>query len=105
MIAVLPYGSEVIIYGNLTGGDEIMINPGHLIGNDVKVSGFYLGAHARQNGLLKNMINLMQVGRLMKGEMKINISEKYPLSGINEAIESYLANMSAGKVLLIMGQD
>ena len=103
MAGVLPPGSEVVIYGNLSAADEIMINPRNLIGNGLKISGFYLGAYLKQNGLLKNMLNVIKVGNLMKGEMKIRISEKYPLSEINKAIDSYLANMTAGKVLLMMG--
>lgn len=102
MIDVLPYGSSVIIYGNLTGEEHIMINPRCLIDNNIKISGFYLGNRAKENGLVKNMMNLREVNRLMSSDMKIKIGGRYPLERGQEAVEAYLSNMSAGKVLLVM---
>jgi NADPH2:quinone reductase len=101
IIDVLPYGSELIIYGNLTGEEEIMVKPINLISDNVHISGFFLGNSIRERGLVKNMLDLLQVRRLMKNDLKIKIRDKYPLEKVNEAIESYLANMSAGKVLLV----
>jgi hypothetical protein len=51
------------------------------------------------------MLSLFEVRRLMKSDMKINIRERFPLAEVARAVDSYVANMSAGKVLLIMGQD
>ena len=101
IIGVLSEGSRVIIYGNLTGVDFIIINPRDLIDRDITISGFYLGGQAKKNGILKNMVRLVEVGRLMSSYLKINIREKYPLPMAQEALESYLGNMSAGKVLLV----
>jgi NADPH2:quinone reductase len=101
MIDVLPYGSSVIIYGNLSGEEQIMINPRSLIDKDIKISGFYLGDRAKKNGLLKNMMNLREVSRLMSKDLKIRIQGRFPLSKAQEAVDTYLGNMSAGKVLII----
>ena len=102
IIDALPSGSSVIIYGNLSGEEHIMINPRCLIDNDIKISGFYLGRRAKKNGLLKNMMNLREVGRLMSSDMKIKIRGRFPLDRAQEAVDTYLGNMSAGKVLLVM---
>ena len=102
MIEVLPAGSSVIIYGNLSGEEQIMINPRSLIDNDIKISGFFLGSRAKENGLLKNVMNLREVTRLMSSDLKINIQGRFPLEKAQEAIDTYLGNMSAGKVLLVM---
>jgi len=48
MCDVLPSGSLVIIYGNLSGEDQIMFKPRTLIANSLKISGFYLGARQRR---------------------------------------------------------
>ena len=101
IIDVLPYGSEVIIYGNLSGEEEIMVKPVNLISNDIHISGFYLGNSTRERGLIRNILDLNQVRRLMKNDLKINIRNKYPLDKVNEAIESYVTKMSSGKVLLV----
>jgi NADPH2:quinone reductase len=102
MIGVLPSGSSVIIYGNLSGEEQIMINPRSLIDNNIKISGFYLGNRAKENSLFKNMMNLREVSRLMGNDLKIKIQGRFPLSRTQEAVDTYLANMSAGKVLLVM---
>ena len=79
-----------------------MVNPRSLIDNDIKISGFYLDNRAKENGLLKNMMNLIEVRRLMNDELKIKILGRFPLSRAQEAVDTYLGNMSAGKVLFIM---
>jgi len=101
MCDVLPYGSMIIIYGNLSGEEQILIKPGVLITNNLTVSGFYLGNRAKENGLFRNMMNLRKVSALMAGDMKIRIQGRFPLDDVQEAVDSYLENMSAGKVLLI----
>jgi len=100
MIEVLPKDSSVIIYGNLTGEAEILINPRSLISNNIKVNGFFLGNSSKENGMLKNMLNLLRVRRLMTDGMTITIRECYSLDRVQEAVDSYMSDMSSGKVLL-----
>ncbi len=101
IIDVLPPGSTVIIYGNISGEPRIMINPRRLIDNNIKISGFFLGQQAKENGLLKNIINLIKVRSLMSNELKIKIQRRFNLADAQEAVDTYLDNMSGGKVLLI----
>ncbi|HKK42712.1 MAG TPA: zinc-binding dehydrogenase, partial [Bacteroidales bacterium] len=101
MAEVLPAGSSVIIYGNLSGAEEISVNPRCLIDSDIKISGFFLGSKASENGLIKNMISLLKVGHLMQKDLKIQIRQKFPLENAQEAVSSYMADMSAGKMLLV----
>lgn len=102
MIEVLPSGSSVVIYGNLSMEEHIMINPRKLIDNDIRLSGFYLGGRTIENGPLKNLMNQREVSRLMSNEMRIKIHARFPLERVQEAVNTYLADMSAGKVLLVM---
>ncbi len=104
MIDALPDSSSVIIYGNLTRTDSIRINPGSIIGRDIRISGFYLGRQTNKNGFFKNIINLLKVSLLMKSQLKITVSATYPLAGVREAVDAYLSNMSAGKVILLPGE-
>lgn len=101
MIEVLPGDSSVIIYGNLSGEEHIMVNPMSLIANNITISGFYLANQAKENGLFKNMLYLREVSRLMSTDLKIKIQGRFPLVRAQEAVDIYLNNMSAGKVLLI----
>jgi NADPH2:quinone reductase len=103
IIEVLPSGSSVIIYGNLSGEEQININPRSLIDNDITLSGFYLGARSKENGLVKNMQNLMAVSKLMSTDLTIKIQNRFPLNKAQEAVDTYLGNMTAGKVILVAG--
>jgi NADPH:quinone reductase-like Zn-dependent oxidoreductase len=104
IIEVLPRDSSVIIYGNLSGEPQILINPRSLIDNNIQISGFYLGQRAKMNGLLKNMINLIKVRSLMSRDLKIKIQNRFQLAKAQEAVDTYLNNMSGGKVILIPGE-
>jgi NADPH:quinone reductase len=101
MIDALPDGSSVIIYGNLSGEEQIMVNPRTLIDKGIKISGFFLGNRSKENGLFKNMMNLREVRSLMSSDLRIKIQGTYPLTSAQEAVDTYLNNMSAGKVLLV----
>jgi NADPH:quinone reductase-like Zn-dependent oxidoreductase len=103
IIEALPYGSSVIIYGNLSLAEEIMINPRSLIDNNISISGFYLGSRSKENGMVRNLLNLREVSRLMSTDMKIKIQNSFPLIKAQEAVDKYLGNMTAGKVLLVPG--
>jgi NADPH:quinone reductase-like Zn-dependent oxidoreductase len=103
MIEVLPAGSSVIIYGNLSGEQQIMINPRSLIDNNINISGFFLGQRAKENGMFKNMMHLIEVRGLMKKNLTITVQGRYPLKSAQEAVDIYLEKMSEGKVLLIPG--
>lgn len=103
MIEALPYGSSVVIYGNLSLAQEVEINPRSLIDNNIKITGFFLGSRSKENGMVKNLFNLMEVSRLMSTDMKIKIGNRFPLIKAQEAVDSYLGNMTGGKVLLMMG--
>jgi NADPH2:quinone reductase len=101
MIGALPKNSSVIIYGNLTGAEQISVNPRTLIDNNIKISGFFLGSRSQENGIIKNMMNLLEVRKLMSSDLKINVQARFPLDRVQEAVDTYLNNMSAGKVLLV----
>ncbi len=102
MCDVLPFGSRIIIYGNLSQEEQIHFKPRTLISNNITISGFYLASRASENGILKNMMNLRQVNSLLANDLNITIQARFPISEAQKAVETYLANMSAGKVLLVI---
>jgi NADPH2:quinone reductase len=101
LIEALPYGSTVVIYGSLSEDEYVSFSPRNLLANDIRIKGFYLGNTTREAGIVKNILNLIRVRQLMASDMKINVQNRFPLENVNEAISTYLNNMSAGKVLLI----
>jgi len=105
MIEVLPANSSVVIYGNMhgnqTGENQLPINPGSLIGNNICISGFFLANYVKGNSILKVGMNMLKAKRLMNSDLRIVIRNRFHLTKIQEAIDNSRKNMSAGKILLI----
>jgi hypothetical protein len=55
----------------------------------------------KDNGIIKTIRNLMRVRQLLKKDFKIKIQTSYPLDKAQQAVETYLNNMTGGKVLLV----
>ncbi len=99
---VIPNGGSVIIYGNLSDEkQELNLTP--LVMGNKKLSGFFLANWINENGLIKTIRSLIRVQQLFKRELKIEIQGRFPLEKVQQAVDTYLNNMSAGKVLLITG--
>jgi NADPH:quinone reductase len=101
LISALPYGSKVVVYGNLSGEDYPVFDPRVLLGKNLKIEGFFLANQAKENGIISNILNLRKVSKLMQTGMTIKINRTFPLSEGQLAVDTYLENMSAGKVLLV----
>ncbi len=99
LLSALPPEGRVIVYGGLAG-EAITLNPGDLIFNQRRIEGFYLSRWvARQNplALLSMQRQLYQLGDLTHAAIQLRAS----LENAHQAIATYQANMSAGKVLLM----
>lgn len=99
MLAVPP-ASSIVIYGNLSG-EQPEIDHRSLVTDNKKVTGFFLGNSLKEMGPVATIRNILRVRRLLKNELTIPVQGSFPLEEAQEALDSYLGNMSAGKVLLI----
>jgi NADPH2:quinone reductase len=102
LLDAIPYGGTVLVYGNLSGSDQ-GTNLRPLVLENKKIHGFYLGNWMKDNGMPKTIRNLIRVRQLLKNDFKITVHDKFPLEKTQLAIDTYLGNMTAGKVLLIPG--
>jgi NADPH:quinone reductase-like Zn-dependent oxidoreductase len=104
LLEALPYGATVIIYGNLSGtGEGTTLRP--LLLENKKLHGFYLANWMKDNGMLKTIHNLTRVRQLLRNDFRITIQKRFPLDQAQLAIDTYLGNMTAGKVLLVPGYE
>ena len=102
LLDALPYGGTVMVNGNLAGSNEgTTLRP--LVLENKKIHGFYLGNWMKDNGMLKTIRNLISVRQLLKNDFKITVQNRFPLEETQVAIDTYLGNMTAGKVLLLPG--
>lgn len=100
ILLAVPRGSSIVIYGNLSG-DQPEIDHRSLVTDNKKVTGFFLGNSLKETGLFATIRNILRVRNLLKNELTIPVQGRFPLEEAQEAMDSYLGNMSAGKVLLI----
>lgn len=100
LLEALPYGGMVIVYGNLSGGEQSpSMRP--LVLDNKKIHGFYLGNWMKDNGMLKTIRNLIRVRSLLKNDFKIMVQSRFALDKAQIAVDKYLNNMTGGKALLI----
>jgi len=100
MLNSMPSGSELIIYGGLSGKPAGMINPLDIIFKAKSVRGFNLGDWKTEVGLSyfrKISWELQQL--IIDGFISTRIRSTYPLEEVQPALEQYIRNMSAGKIL------
>ena len=104
LLEALPYGAMLIIYGNLS--DNIQgpsLRP--LLLENKKIHGFYLANWMKENTLIKAVLNLRKVRKLLGNDFKITVQGRFSLDHAQLAIDTYLSNMTGGKVLLVPGKD
>lgn len=100
LLDALPYGSTIIVYGNLSAGDQgTTLRP--LLLENKKLHGFYLANWMKDNSIIKTITNLNKVRHLLKKDFKIPVQGRFQLDKAQLAIDTYLNNMTGGKVLLI----
>ena len=99
MLRTSPPGSTIINYAKLSE-QNISLDPRLLLRENKKVQGFYLGNYVSERTLLQNLRTVGKVKDLLSNHIKINISARYSFDRLNEALDYYRRNMSAGKVLL-----
>jgi NADPH:quinone reductase len=104
ILLAVPDGSSVILYGNLSGEPPEIDHRSLVMGNK-KISGFFLGNHLKVTSLVKTIRYILRVRRLLRSELKITVQGRFPLEKAQQALDTYLDDMTAGKVLLIPAPD
>jgi NADPH:quinone reductase-like Zn-dependent oxidoreductase len=103
LLSALPPEGRVVVYGALSV-DPMLLDPGDLIFNQRRVEGYYLPrwiAHQRPLALLRMQRQLYRLGTMTHAAIQL----RAPLQGVQQAIATYEAGMSAGKVLLVPGMS
>ena len=100
MLNAMPPGSELVLYGGLSGKPAGAFDALEIIFQNKSIRGFNLGEWKEQVGIGR----FLEVGRELQ-ELMVNkviqtaIQGTFPLTGVHEAMEQYIRNMSAGKIL------
>lgn len=104
LLEVAPPGSTVLLYGSLSGS-QIERVPQASRQSNAGVTGFYLPDWIAQKNLLQILWDGWRVQRLAPTILQTTIQKRFPLAEVQQAIELYQANPTAGKVLLVADPD
>lgn len=100
LLQAAPSGSTVVAYGSLSGR-KVDKAPGISSEPSKHVVGFYMPDWLAKKNILQLLWNLKRVQRLAMKELKTDIQKRFRLSEVQEALELYQMNPTAGKVLLL----
>ena len=95
-----PYGSRIILYARLSHEDSV-IDAVTVLTKDLHIDGWYLPNWVRTKNLIQTLRISQQAQSLLESDLQSPIHKRFPLANAQEALETYLNNMSAGKVLLV----
>lgn len=101
LIEAAPFGSNIKLYANLSD-ENFCVNSRVILQNEKRVDGFSLGNFTASKSILQLLKISGKVGKLMTTTFKSVIRKEFALEDINDAIEFYKSDMSAGKILLKM---
>ena len=99
LLGAAPPGSTLLAYARLSG-DPIQADPSDLIRLEKKISGFQLGNWLNTKSTIYKLSFLKSVRKEMQAALSSKIHQIFLMEEVNQAIELYRGNMSAGKVLL-----
>lgn len=103
VIASLATGGRCLLYGSLSD-EPVSLHPRLAIGHGLRVEGFWLGAWAKEQGVLAMLRLFRQVRALMReGVLQSKFAATYPLEEVRKAVEHAAAPGKGGKVLLKIG--
>jgi len=104
LIDASPKGSLILLYSVLSG-EPARVNPNTLWFDERRVEGFHLSTWATKNNLLKVLSAAWQAQNLASTDLRSKVRQRLPLPAIQEALELYQSNMTAGKMLLVMSPE
>lgn len=104
ILSLMPENSKSIIYGTLSG-EKLEINPRTLIAANKTITGFFLGHFLQQQNGVQLLRMVLEARRFLSREHTIQVREHVPLEKVQDAIQQYMQNMSAGKFLVALRPD
>lgn len=103
LLNAMPAGSEVIVYGGLSGMPVSGIETLELIFNNKILSGFNLNDWLAEKSAeeFKKISGYIQL-LFMEKKLETKISQVYKMDDFYNGLRSYISDMSAGKILIQM---
>ena len=95
-----PLNSTIIIYGNLSGNNP-EVDHRSLVAFGKTVTGFYLARWLKECSPVELLDLIITARGLLKKSFVVPVQDRFALTEAQKAVDTYLAGMSKGKVLLV----
>ena len=95
-----PFGSTILLYSGLSQKNSA-INPFTALVKKLHFEGWFLPNWLREKNLFQVLQLSRQVQSILATDLQSQIHKRLPLSGAQPALETYINNMTAGKMLLV----
>lgn len=100
LLAAAPARSTVVVYGYLTREPSVIDSTTFLY-EEKRLVGFYLPNWLAKRGLFQVLRDTSRVQQLAGEDLQTTVQGRLPLSAVQQALDLYQGNMTAGKVLLV----
>ena len=95
-----PYGSTLLLYSRLSDQDS-QIDARTALVKHLRLEGWFLSNWMREKNFLQTLRLAQQVQSLLGADLRTSVHRRFPLSAAQQAVETYLGSMTAGKILLV----
>ena len=100
MLDFMGFGATLILYGTLSEKPAGNINTIGFIGKDLKIEGYLLSVKLAKMSLFQYAEFILRAEPLMKSDLATVVQKRFGFHQIQEAIDFYQQNQTAGKVIL-----
>ena len=95
-----PFGSTILLYSKLSR-EDCVIDPFMALVKNLQFDGWFLANWVSKKNLFQMLQLSRQVQSLLGTDLQSPIRKRLPLSAAQQALETYIDNMTAGKMLLV----
>lgn len=95
-----PFGSTILLYSRLSD-EECIIDARTALVKDLRLDGWFLPNWLAKKNLLQVLQLSRQAQSLVGTDLQSPIHKRFPLASAQQALETYVKDMGAGKILLV----
>ncbi len=104
LLNAMPAGSEVKVYGRLSGKDSGITN-GALIFEKKSISGFWLSQWITTKNPIQLLMIFNKIQKFLTKDHHVTIHKKLSLTEVQDGLAEYMKSMSKGKMLVSPRKD
>ena len=95
-----PFGSTILLYSRLSDQNSV-IDPRTALIKNLHFDGWFLANWLREKNILQTLRLSQRAQSLLATDLQSPIYKRIPLAAAQQGLDTYVNNMSAGKILLV----